>query len=115
MEELSQNITTENQEKRVGKPFEKGNPGGPGRPKKTEVQRAIDKEIKKTVKEYLANYEQGLAEALPNLSPALIEQAQRGNIKAFAEIHKVLGAHKAGGNVVVPIQINFNEDREKYA
>lgn len=88
-------------------------PKSPGRPKKTDLEKKIDKEITKTVKQYLAEYEEGLAEALPTLKPALIEKAKKGDMKAFAEIHKVLGAHKGGGKVTA-VQVNFNKLRDEY-
>lgn len=98
--------TQANAEKRIiGKPFEVGNPGGPGRPALTEEQKIIKKEVKK----WLQEYEEGLAEALPSIRPVLIEQAKKGNIKAFGEIHKVLGAHKGGANVGVAVQVNIGQ------
>lgn len=89
--------------------FKKGNPGGPGRPKKTKE----DKIIERAVKAYLEEYEQNLAEALPEINPVLVGLAKRGNMQAITEIHKVIGAHKRTGDVVA-VQVNINEDREKY-
>ena len=92
--------------------FKKGQSGNPkGRKPATKEEKAI----KKAVKQYLEEYEQGLAEALPEISPALIAQAKKGNVKAIREVHEVVGAHKRqGGNVIVPIQINFESDREEF-
>lgn len=84
---------------------------GPGRPKKTEEQRIVEK----AVKDYIKEHEQGLAEALPEIRPALISQAVKGNMQAITEVHKVLGAHKrTEGGPMVAVQVNVNEDREKY-
>jgi len=89
--------------------------GGPGRPKMTEEEKAIRRAEKDIVKKYIQEYELGLAEALPEIQPALIQQAAKGNIAAIREIHEVVGAHKnKGGNVVVPVQINFNDAREEF-
>ena len=117
-EETQNSITTETVEKQqetaevVGKPFPKGKSGNPnGRPKKTQEQRIIEK----TVKQYLKEYEQDLSKALPELNPVLIAKAREGNMQAFTEIHKVIGAHKRNeGNTIVPIQINFGEDKENF-
>ena len=86
-------------------------PKSPGRPVKTKEERIIEKSVKK----WLEEYEGDLAEALPTIKPSLIQAAKEKQGWAFAEIHKVLGAHKASGNTIVPIQINFGEDRAKYS
>ena len=83
---------------------------GPGRKKETKEQQIV----KKAVKLWLKEYEEGLAEQLPKIRPALIRQAKKGNIQAFHEIHAVLGAYKKESNIAVGVQVNFNEDREKY-
>lgn len=114
--EMENNIITQTEE--IGKKrtqFKKGNSGGPGRKKLTEEQKKIAKIERKAIKEYLSDYEQKLAEALPSIHPALIKKAKTGNVPAIREIHEVLGAHKnKGGGVVIPVQINFGDDREKY-
>jgi hypothetical protein len=105
------------QKRIVGRPFQKGNPGGPGRPRLTLEQRAMNREIRKAIKdvrEYTKQYKQGLAKALPEISPVLVGKAEGGNVKAIAEIHKVLGVYEEGGKMIVPIQINIEGDREKY-
>ena len=110
-----ENTQTNTQKRVVGKPFEVGNEGGPGRPKMTEEEKAIRRAEKDAVKKYIAEYEMGLAEALPEIQPVLIQQASKGNMKAIREIHEVVGAHKnKGGNTIVPIQINFGEDKEEF-
>lgn len=99
----------------TGKGFVEGHPGGPGRPKLTEEQKLQRRLEKEMVKQYLKEYEEDLAEALPEINPVLIAKAKEGNMQAISEIHKVIGAHKnTGGNVVVPVQVNINDDREKY-
>jgi hypothetical protein len=85
-----QETQTNARKRMVGKPFQMGNPGGPGRPVLTLEQKLI----KKAVKEHIREYEETLAEALPRISKVLIAQASRGNIKAIREIHQVVGAHK---------------------
>jgi len=95
----------------IGKPFPKGVSGNPnGRPKLTKEQKLKNK----AVKEWLKDYEQGLAEALPEIRPALITQAKKGNVPAFAEIHKVIGAYKKEGGIGTAIQINFGDARDEF-
>ena len=95
----------------IGKPFKEGNPGGPGRPKITEEQRIVQK----AVKDWLKEHEEGLAEALPEVRPMLIDMAKKGNMQAIQEIHKVVGAHKnTNTQPNTAIQINLGEVREKY-
>ena len=82
-------------------------PISPGRPKVTEEQKVT----KLAVKQLLKQYEEGLADALPEISPVLIKSAKEGQMQAIQEIHKVLGAYKKeGGNTIIPIQINFRDD-----
>ena len=85
--------------------FEVGNPGGPGRPKKTMEQRIVEKEVKGWLKEY----ENELLEHLPELSPKLVESAKKGNMQAFDQIHKIIGAYKREGPITA-IQINFRDE-----
>lgn len=91
----------------IGKPFPKGVSGNPnGRPKETEEQKIV----KKAVKQWLKEYEEGLAKELPGVSTALILMAKSGNVPAIAEIHKVLGAYKTKEtNIGAAIQINFGD------
>ena len=113
---MSEETQINPQKRIIGKPFKVGNPGGSGAPKLSEQEKIKRRAMKEMVKVYVKEYEEGLAEALPEIQPALIDQAKKGNVKAIREIHEVVGAHKnKGGNVVVPVQININEDREKYA
>jgi len=87
-------------------------PKSPGRPKLTEEQRII----KKAIKKWIEDYEQALAEALPEIQPILIAEAKKGNLRAIQEIHKVLGAYKKDSdNTIIASQINFKEDRDEYA
>lgn len=68
--------------------FVKGGAGGPGRPKLTEEEKLMKREVKAYIKEHL----EGLAESLPEIRPTLIQQAVQGNINAIKEIHdRVLG------------------------
>jgi hypothetical protein len=87
---MSEDETTENVEKTqvVGKPFEVGNPGGPGRPKLTPEKKAE----RKAVKELVAEYRHSLAEALPHLSPVLVRKAGTGDVSAIKELNdRVMG------------------------
>ena len=106
---MEDSITPQTQEivkKRiVGTPFEKGNPGGPGRKKLTEQQKLI----RKSVKELIKDYEESLAEALPKLSPVLKKKALDGDIQAIKELHEVVGVKQGKNNTIVPIQINFKD------
>jgi len=98
------------QKRIIGKPFKKGNPGGPGAPKLTEEEKLRRRAIKEMVRVYIKEYEEGLAEALPEIQPKLIELAKKGNMTAIREIHEVVGAHKnKGDQPIIPIQINFND------
>tara|TARA_R110000868_G_C10972640_1_gene770692 strand:- start:25894 stop:26274 length:381 start_codon:yes stop_codon:yes gene_type:complete len=97
--------------------FPIGNPGGPGRPPETEEQKIVKKAIKEIVKEY----KEGLAEALPNISPILVAKAMNGDIAAIKEIHdrtmdkapiqqKHTGAD--GGAIQTNITITFEDGSE---
>ena len=51
-----------------------------------------EKLIKKEVKDYIKEHIDSLAEALPNIKPALINKATEGDIQAIKEIHdRVMG------------------------
>ena len=92
--------------------FLKGHaPKSPGAPKLTAEQ----KMIRRTVRELIEEYEESLAESLPQLSSVLKKKASEGDIGAIKEIHDVIGAGKSKtAPPIVPIQINFQEEREKY-
>jgi len=108
-QETSKNKTNQVVRNEKGQVIE-GTPNPNGRPKLTEEEKAIRRAEKEAVKKYIAEYEMGLAEALPEIEPKLIELAIKGNMTAIREIHEVVGAHKnKGGNTIVPIQINFND------
>src|SRR3989344_512146 len=81
-----------------------------GRPPDTTEQ----KFIKKALKRWLKEYEQELAQSLPEIGPVLVKQAKRGDIRAIAEIHNVLGAHNKRDNDVLALKIDFDEDRKRY-
>ena len=86
-------------------------PVSPGRPPDTEEKKIV----KRATKQLLKKYEQALGKELTSLSPILVAKAKGGNMQAFDQIHKIVGAYKKeGGNVVVPVQINFGEDRERF-
>ena len=79
---------------------------GPGRLKETTEQKAV----KLATKELLKRYERAIGNELPELSPILVAEAKKGNMQAFDQIHKIVGAYKKeGGNTIVPIQINFKD------
>ena len=76
-------------------------PKSPGRPKKTDE----DKIVEKAVKDWLKEHEEGLSEALPNVRPILIDLATKGNMQAIQEIHKVVGAHKKDDTPTMQINL----------
>jgi hypothetical protein len=68
-----------------------GNTANPnGRPQETEEEKAKKKIFKKLIEDYRKD----LSEALPAISPALIDKAKSGDINAIKEINDVLGMHK---------------------
>ena len=70
-----------------GGKFKEGNPGG-GRPPLTEEDRLK----KKATEEYINEYKERLAEALPLISPALIKKAKQGDVQAIKEVNdRVMG------------------------
>jgi len=90
--------------------FLKGNAGGGSKPDTQE-----QKLMKVAVKTIIAKYEEGLADALPEIQPKLIALAKDGDMRAITEIHKVLGAHKGEvKNTATMVQINFEKAREDY-
>lgn len=59
-----------------------------GQPKLTEEKKLL----KRTMKEFVADYKQKLAESLPFISPVLIDKATKGDIQAIKEINdRVMG------------------------
>jgi hypothetical protein len=57
----------------------------------------------------------GLTENLVALSlKEDIEAKPQNRVKELSLAADILGMKKSGGNLVVPIQVNVNEDREKY-
>lgn len=54
-----------------------------GRPKDTPESKII----KKAIKQLVAEYKEGLAEALPLIRPVLIAKAMEGDIPAIKEVH----------------------------
>ena len=84
---------------------------GPGAPKLTEEQKIIRRQVKR----YLKQYEEGLLSQLPELSPKLVGEAKKGNMQAFDQIHKIVGAYKKeNSGPVIPIQINFQNDKANF-
>ena len=98
---------------RRGNPrWAKGQSGNPhGRPAVPSLKNALQKRFK----QLLAEHEQKLIEALPEIRPALIAEAAKGSIAHISEVHKVVGAHKKSeGNNVTAIQINFKDDKAEF-
>lgn len=93
----------------IGKPFKVGNPGGPGRPKETKEQKLV----KRAVKELVSEYEENLAQTLPDLAPVVIKKALKGDIQFVKELHDVIGVRKGNQNITA-VQVNIGEVREKY-
>lgn len=68
--------------------FAVGNPGGPGRPVETEEKKLI----KRAVKELVAEYQENLAQFLPDVAPSLIKKAIEGDVPAIKEFHdRIMG------------------------
>ena len=82
---------------------------GPGRPKLTEEQRIVNRAVKDLVSEY----EENLAQVLPELSPIIKKKALEGDIQFVKELHDVVGIRR-GNQPINAIQINVGELREKY-
>ena len=82
---------------------------GPGRPKQTEEQKIVNR----AVKELVSEYEENLAQVLPELSPVVKEKALAGDIQFVKELHNVVGI-KRGKEPLTAIQINVGELRDKY-
>lgn len=82
---------------------------GPGRPKLTEEQKLI----KRATKELISEYEENLAQVLPELTPVMKKKALEGDIQFVKELHDVVGI-KRGRESINAIQINVGELREKY-
>lgn len=74
----------------IGRPFRKGNPGGPGRPALTESQKIVNK----AVRDVIGEYRESLTEVLPDLSPVLKAKALEGDMQAIREIHEVIELKK---------------------
>ena len=99
--------------RKTGNPaWKKGVSGNPnGRPAVPSLKNALQKRFK----QLLAEHEQKLIEALPEIRPALIAEAAKGSIAHISEVHKVVGAHKKSeGNNVPAIQINFKDDKAEF-
>ena len=99
--------------RKTGNPaWKKGVSGNPnGRPAVPSLKNALQKRFK----QLLAEHEQKLIEALPEIRPALIAEAAKGSIAHISEVHKVVGAHKKSeGNNVTAIQINFKDDKAEF-
>ena len=86
--------------------FKDGNEGGPGRPPDTEEKKLVKKAVRELVKEY----EESLADALPQISPILIAKAIQGDVSAIKELHdRVMGKPPqrtditSGGEKIIPI------------
>jgi len=105
--------TTENVNNRYTDPitgkFIEGNPGG-GRPPLTEE----DKIKKKAVQEFIEDYKQNLAEALPLLSPILIKKAMSGDVIAIKEINdRVMGKAPQSMDVSLKGEIGIKKLEEE--
>ena len=88
---------------------------GPGRPKLTEEEKAIRRAEKGAIQKYIKEYELGLAEALPEIEPVLKKKAIEGDIQAIKELHEVVGVKAGKGNqTIIPVQINFQSDKEEF-
>ena len=81
------------------------------------MRSALLRALKKATKELIQDYKDKLAEALPQISPALIEQAISGNILAIKEINdRVLGKSVSPIIDITPSSQSFlptPEEKEK--
>lgn len=106
--------STENQESKTGEirdeqgrfvPGVSGNPDG--RPKETEEEKLAKKAREKFIEEYIQN----LTEALPQITPVLIQKASEGDMNAIKEVNdRVMGKARQnigldGGDKDKPISI----------
>lgn len=67
-------------------------PGNTANPYGREPDTEEDKIKKKAIREYIEEYKQKLAEALPRISPVLIRKAEEGDVAAIRELHdRVMG------------------------
>ena len=106
----SQEVTSGNKRDELGR-FIVGSNGNPnGRPPDTEEKKIL----KKVIRELVAEYKQTLADALPQISPVLIDQATKGNIQAIKEINdRVMGKPEqqtditSGGEPIQPVLVKF--------
>lgn len=90
-----------------------GNPNG--RPPETIEQKIM----KKAVKELIAEYKEGLTDALAKIQPVLIAEALKGNMVAIKEINdRVMGKAEqktditSGGEALQPILVKFIDGNE---
>ena len=88
---------------------------GPGRPKETPEQKIE----KKAIKQYIAEYQERLAKALPLIDPILIRKAQEGDVPAIKELHdRVMGKAPqrtditSGDQPLQPILVKFIGDED---
>lgn len=94
--------------------FGEGNKGG-GAKKQTEEQKLK----KKAQKELIADYKQGLVEALKEIEPVLIEKGIKGDMIAIKEINdramgKSMQAMEVSGKDGERFTISFDNTFEKY-
>ena len=67
-------------------------PGGTANPNGRPILTLEEKLLKKSIKEFVEEHKQSLAESLPKISPALIKKAIGGDVPAIKEIHdRVMG------------------------
>ena len=66
--------------------FKKGNPGGPGRPPKNPLQKAIDKEIRDYAKQHAASFKEACENLLP-LAVARVHEALERKGKTRENAH----------------------------
>ncbi len=102
---IKQDTTSENKPERdeLGRLMPGSTANPEGRPvlteeekmKKKAEQEALEILRKEALDKIKSSYLEGLANALPEISPKLLEQAQEGNIQAIKEVHdRVFGKAK---------------------
>lgn len=113
----------ENEEEKLQKPENicKGVPFKEGfDPRRNYVGRPPDSEetklVRKANKQFIQEYKDKLAEALPLISPVLIAKAMEGDMQAIKELNdRVMGKAKESVEMTTGLKIEFSKEFDKDA